>query len=114
MPFDELGRIVINGDRVQLKPYRHRPFKTYELMSDEELLASAGGTMMVDTECYPNFFLIAFKDIKTKKIITFTPPFNERKLSWIMHSYRTVGFNSNKYDKLLIWYAYINQNEEDI
>lgn len=101
---------------VQLKPYVQRPFKSFELMSDVELLNGAGGTMIVDCEAYPNYFLIAFKDYATKKIIKFEinditgECFNERKLSWILHSYRTVGFNSIKFDLPIIWLSYSQQN----
>ena len=108
------NKIILNTEKVKLKPYVARPFLKYELMSDQELLAGSGGTMMVDTECYPNFFLISFKDIKTKKIIKFIPPFDERKLSWIMHNYKTVGFNSFKYDLCMIWAAYQNQDTEHL
>lgn len=93
--------------KVQLKPYIQRPFKTYELMTDDEILNSTGGTLFVDTETYTNYHLIAFKDIKTQKIIKFEldHTFNPRKLAWILQSYRTVGFNSLPYDMPLIWLA---------
>lgn len=101
--------------RTELKPYIARPFKQFELMNDQELLAGVGGTMMVDTENYSNYFLIAFKDLKTQKIVRFEVNaytgecFNERKLSWIMHSYTTVSFNGIKYDLPLIWLSYASQ-----
>ncbi len=108
--------------QVQLKPYVQRPFKQYELMFDNELINGAGGTMIVDCESYPNYFLIAFKDYATKKIIKFEIKqpsesskqtgecFNERKLSWILHSYRTIGFNSIKFDLPIIWLSYSQQS----
>ncbi len=37
-----------------------------------------------------------------------------QKLSWILHSYRTVGFNSIKYDLPIIWYAYLYQDNAAI
>lgn len=114
MPLNDQGQIIVGSKRVQLNPYRPRPFKSYDVMTDADLLARIGGTLMVDTECFPNFFLIAFKDTKTKKILTLSPPFNERQLSWIMHNYQTVSFNGLKYDLPLIWYSYTNQNEENI
>lgn len=101
---------------VQFKPYVTRPFKNYELMSDIELANGAGGTMIVDVESYPNYFLIAFKDYATKKIVKFEinditgECFNERKLSWILHSYRTIGFNSLKFDLPIIWLSYSQQS----
>ena len=95
--------------KVQLQSYMAPIAKQYELATDEEIINGAGGTLVVDSESYYNYFLIAFKDVKTNKIITFEPPFNSRKLSWIMHNYRTVGFNSITYDLLMIWYSYANQ-----
>lgn len=101
----------INLDKkVILKPYIARTPKKYELMTDAELINGAGGTLIVDSESYYNYFLIAFKDIKTGKIIIFEPPFNSQKLSWIMHSYRTVGFNSINYDLSMIWCSYCWQD----
>ena len=96
--------------KVQLQPYVAPIAKQYELATDEEIVNGAGGTLVVDSESYYNYFLIAFKNVKTNKIITFEPPFNSRKLSWIMHNYRTVGFNSINYDLLMIWYSYANQS----
>ena len=96
--------------KVQLRPYVAPIAKQYELTTDNEIVNSATGTLVVDSESYYNYFLIAFKDVKTNKIITFEPPFNSRKLSWIMHNYRTVGFNSISYDLLMIWCSYANQD----
>lgn len=120
MHLNDEGLIELGSDRVQLKPYTARPRKSYQLMTDAELLAGVGGTMMVDTETYRNLELIAFKDVKTKKLVQFVADsdkglyFNEQKLSWVMHSYRTVGFNSLKYDLCIIWYAYTLQQPEMI
>lgn len=102
--FDQFGRIELSN-AVQLRPYVPREQLHYEVMSDQEILDGAGGTLVVDTESYPNYFLIAFKDLKTGKVIIFENDTisNNRKLCWIMQSYRTVGFNSNKYDIPLIW-----------
>lgn len=112
------NKIEIKSKQVELKPYTARAFKSYELMSDSELLEGAGGTLVVDTETYPNYHLIAFRDIKTDKVVKFEiknwEGFNEKKLSWILHSYRTIGFNSNKYDLAIIWYAFKYQNTEAI
>src|SRR5216684_8294737 len=110
---DELG-FITTEKKVQLKPYIARQSKNYELMNDQEIQLGAGGTLIVDTETYVNYFLIAFKNIKSSKIIRFelkdNQLFNQQKLSWIMHSYRTIGFNSIKYDLLLIWLAYAWQD----
>lgn len=108
---DEEGFITITN-KVQLKPYVPRPITPVNYITDEELLANAGGVAFVDTEKFQNYFLIAFKI--NGKYLTFEldefNTFNERKLSWVMHNYTTVGFNSIKYDLLMIWYAYGLQN----
>lgn len=115
MQIDNNGLIVTGKKAIQLKPYIVRSPKKFELMTDDEIVNGAGGTLIVDTESYKNYFLIAFKDIKTKKIIILESDidkdiyFNKRQLSWIMHSYRTIGFNTIKYDLPLIWLAYTNQ-----
>jgi len=116
MNFDQLGRIELGNNAVQLRPYIPREPLQYELMTNQEIFAGAGGTLVVDTEAYPNYFLIAFKDIKTGKVIVFESDSYKgesihihqemKKLCWIMQSYRTVGFNSNKYDIPLIWLYY--------
>ena len=95
---------------VTLKPYVARPLKSYSIMTIEELQRDAGGYLIVDTENYLNYFLIAFKNIKTGKYFLLEPPFDSRLLSWIMHSYTTISFNGIKYDIPLIWFSYYNQD----
>lgn len=113
MTLNETGQIILNLDkRVTLKPYQPRAPLPYTLMTDTEIMNGSGGTLIVDTETYSNYHLIAFKDHNTKKIIRFEinlitgEVINERKLAWVVNSYRTVGFNSLKYDMPLIWLAY--------
>lgn len=100
--------------QVVLKPYIPREPLLIDYATDNEICQGAGGTLIIDTETYSNFFLLQMMDIKTRKIIKFELPFNSQKLSWIMHSYRTIGFNSIKYDLPLIWYAFVHQNNETI
>lgn len=101
---DTNGLITIDK-HVQLKPYIAREPKEYQLMTDDEIWKGAGGTLIVDTESFLNLFLIAFKCIRTNKLIRLTYPIDPFKLSWIMQSYRTVGFYSIKYDIPMIWAA---------
>lgn len=80
------------------------------LMSDEDLITAhkEKHEFLFDIECYINYFLIAFKDKVTKKIIYFErigfpegdSDWNDdpRKLCWIMQNITTKGFNSNGYD----------------
>jgi len=111
MLLNDENQIIISADKsVKLLPYRPREPIPFSLMSDEEIAAGAGGILIFDSECFKNYFLIAFKDTKTKKIILFIPPFNQFKLSWIMHNYTCVGFNSLKYDLPLLWLSYVTQD----
>src|SRR5882757_5621764 len=103
------------GTEVRLKPYIPREPLNYELMTDDEIVTGAGGTFIVDCEVYPNYFLVAFKDIITKKVIIIeTGNLNSAKLAWIMNSYRTIGFNSLKFDIPLIWLAYNGAQTETL
>ena len=106
----EPGLIQLSDEKVTLLPYKPRPFIERPYLSDAELIANAGGTLIADTECYPNYFLISFKCHKTKKYLTLEPPFNERQLSWIMHNYRTIWFNGIKYDLPMLWKSYASQD----
>lgn len=94
--------------KVKLKPYEPRPFIKYESMSDDEIF-NGSGDLIFDTECFKNFFLAAFKN-RSGRIIRIVPPFDPRKLSFILHRYRCIGFNSIKYDIPLLWAAHKNQN----
>lgn len=97
--------------KVKLQPYLPPAARPIELLSDKELQQGVGGTLIVDTESYLNYFLVAFKCIRTGKYVRLeaidaNKSINPRQLSWIMHSYRTIGFNSIKYDLPMIWAAY--------
>lgn len=106
--------------KVNLKPYVQREPLKYELMTDDEILSKSDEFLIFDCETYYNYFLITFLSTKTKKLIRFkidenkTEEFNPSKLSWIMHNYTTVGFNSKSYDIPLIWFSFINQNNYNI
>ena len=109
MNLDQDG-FLTTDKAVALKPYKARPFRPYETMSEEEIRSQAGGYLVVDTENYANYFLIAFKNITTNKYFFLESPFNPHLLSWIMHSYTTIGFNTIKYDLSLIWLSYYDQD----
>lgn len=74
------------------------------LFTDQGLsLACRNGERMVlDTECYPNYWLVAFTSLTSGKVVYFerTPEtdFNTPKLRWLLENFCTVGFNSIKYD----------------
>lgn len=106
--------------RVDLKPYQARNPLPIFYMTDAEIQQYVGTVMIVDSEVYYNYYLILFKHCLTGKLVRFVIDrdtgecLNERKLSWILHSYITVGFNSIKFDNPLMWLAYINQDTETI
>lgn len=102
--------------QVVLKPYVPRPPIPVVYATDDEIWKQAGGTLILDCEVYINYFLLQFLNVDTDKLIKFELglPFNAQKLSWILHSYRTIGFNSIKYDMPIIWYAYLHQSTEQI
>lgn len=81
--------------------------KPYEEMTDAELLAlPSGSTMLLDTEFYENYSLIAFKSFVNGKIVSFErweeierdKSWNLLKLQWMMETFTTVGYNSRDYD----------------
>lgn len=107
---NEDGFLVLGKGTVQLKPYIPRAPKQYEIMNEAEIWQGAGGYLIWDTECHPNFFFVGFKCIKTGKVIKLEAPFNPRQLSWILHNYTCIGFNNIKYDVPVTWFAYSNQD----
>lgn len=105
--------LITLDKKAQLKPYQPRPFKPVHFLTDEEITANAGGTLFLNVESYPNYFLITFKLHKGGFIQLECgqgKSFNPKFLSWLMHAYKTVGFNSFNYDLFLIWLAYRTQD----
>ena len=79
------------------------------LFTDEELiLAQHNGEQLAwDIECYPNYFLVAFKSIQSGKIIYFEMDDNLDamdldKLQWILARFCLVDYNGNGYDVPII------------
>lgn len=97
--------------------YQPRPLISYVEMSDDELAKNVGGVLAMDVESFANYFLIAFKDVKSHKVVTFQlgddfkdDEFNIDKLHWIMHNYICVGFNTLTYDVPMLWLSYVHQD----
>lgn len=68
------------------------------------------GTLFFDIECYKNFFLVMFRNAESGKITSFEfhdDEFAPRLdlLGKIIRTYRLIGFNSNKYDLPLVFFA---------
>ncbi len=115
MPLNSEGLITLEK-RVELLPYKPRPFIEREFLTDAELLSNVGKDAYMDLEVYPNYCLISFK-IAGKYLCIECDEFrnfNAKMLSWIMFNYRTIGFNSIKFDLLILWLAYHNQDTEVI
>lgn len=77
--------------------------KQIELLSDEELLAlPVGSLFLFDIEVYPNFVLVAMKELTTNKHLLFveseTEKMNIAKLSYMVWHHCMIGFNSSNYD----------------
>lgn len=106
----EPGLISISDEKVILKPFRPRVLKPVEYLSDDDLIRGVGGTLIYDIEIFKNYYFIGFKCIKTNKYLVLESPFNERKLSWIMHNYTCVGFNNIKFDNPVLWLSYKTQD----
>lgn len=107
--FDDNGRIII-GKYVQLNPYKPRPFIKREYLTENELRNSAGGDLILDAESYPNFFMCGFKHVQSGKYINLEQSFNPQFLSWLLFSYRTIGFNSLRYDLIVLWASFVNSD----
>jgi len=87
--------------------------------TDEELYADKGTVMVFDLEIYPNYFLAAFKNYTSHKVVTFElfpgrEVFNYQKQLWVMHNFCLVGFNSNKFDLPIIWLALNGATIDDL
>lgn len=85
--------------------YKLIPYKEF---TDAELMANSMTPMIFDIECYINYYLVAFKHPSTQLVVTFEiygndeSQFNRDKLLWVIWNYMIIGFNSNKYDLLML------------
>jgi hypothetical protein len=110
MPTLDENGLITPGKHLTLLPYIPRPFIKREYMTDAELLQHAGTDLILDGEFYPNYGMFGFKHIKTGKYLVLENDYNPRKISWIMFSYRTIGFNSIHFDLPLVWASYHNRH----
>jgi DNA polymerase elongation subunit (family B) len=87
--------------------------------TDIELHKAKGGVLVHDLEVYPNYFLAAFKNYYTNKVVTFElfegrKVFDYQKLLWVMHNFCIVGFNSIKFDAPILWLALSGASLDEI
>ncbi len=101
---------IIVGKGVKLKPYTPREYLSRTYMTENEIRSHAGDDIILDTECFPNYYMIGFKHVRTGNYFSLDGDFNPHLLSWILNSYRSVGFNSITYDFVMLWASYINRN----
>ena len=118
---DASGNVVTKGTNPEgLVARGNMEMRHVDYMTDDELFNMATGSVFVfDIETYINFFCIAFKCIKTDKVVYFeiSPDtnMNREKLRWMLWRFCFVGFNSKKYDIYMLLFALDNPettNEE--
>ena len=90
------------------------------LFTDDELVAAqqAGERFSWDIECYPNYFLVAFKSINSGKVIYFENGYSYQldigKLKWVLNNFILVDYNGNKYDIPIVTLALDGATSEDL
>lgn len=105
------NRIIV-GEKVKLKPYEPRAYLPRQYMTENEIRTGAGSDLILDVEIYPNYYLAGFKHAQSAKYIRMDNDFNPHMLSWILNSYKSVGFNSLTFDLVILWASYVNRNPE--
>jgi hypothetical protein len=78
--------------------------------------------VVLDCEVYPNYFLVAFKNIEKGTVATIEAKGEDqsltksqiKRLNSILHHRTTFGFNSNKYDIPIILFALTGRTCKDI
>lgn len=92
----------------------------FETLSIDELNSFIGDQMVFDVECYINYFLVSFRHVKTGKVAYFEtvveslPTSSISLLSWIMWAYEIIGFNSLRYDLIMVYGAISGLNTNDL
>jgi hypothetical protein len=97
------------GKGVKLKPYQPRAYLPRQYLTENEIRSYSGSDIILDGEYFPNFSMMGFKHVQSGKYFRLDYNFNPHLLSWIINSFRSVGFNSITYDLVMLWAMYINQ-----
>lgn len=75
-------------------------------MADWVQAAALGQATSWDTECYEDYFAAGFRNLVTNKVdwIELTPggQLDARKLRWILENVPLRGFNSDRYDEIMV------------
>jgi len=73
-----------------------------------------GDEFVFDCESYKNYFLTAFKHVKTRKVVLIEDSpdvtLNRDFLAWMLHRFLVIGFNSLKFDLTIIALAMRGMN----
>jgi hypothetical protein len=77
-----------------------------DVFTDAELVAAslAKDRLVWDIECYPNYFLVAFKSISSEKVTWFESApdldiyLDIPKLQWVLQNFTLVDYNGDNYD----------------
>ena len=91
-----------------------------QLMSDWDIQEECRvrNSLIVDIECYINYFLVGFVSYQSGKVAYFEMKEGQRldytKLSYILHNFNTIGFNSLKYDIPMITLALAGYTCEEL
>jgi hypothetical protein len=90
------------------------------IMSNADLFEAivAKDEVVFDIECYPNYFLIAFKFIKRGKVAYFELyegcELNVKAVQWILDNFLVIGFNSLYYDIVITALAVNGKGNETL
>lgn len=75
-------------------------------------------TVVCDTECYQNYWLVSFKNVDTGKVVSFEyyagVPLNKAAVRKILKNCRVVTFNGRNYDMPMIAYALNGATNADL
>lgn len=95
-----------------------RAEKEYSYFTDDELIKSVGKTLVFDVESYVNYFLCSFRCVETRKIVYFEETadieLDRAKLRWILQNFCVIGFNSMKYDMLILTLALLGRSRWEL
>lgn len=93
-------------------------FKPPVLTEYELFCAPKHEELIVDIECYPNYFICSFVSLLTCKVMEFEisdwADCDRQKLKFVMENFCTVGFNSNSFDVTLASLAAAGCNNEQL
>lgn len=119
--FPEELRPSVRRDRtvqVDRKNFKFTPKPVVFFQSIDELIGEMGNEFVYDCEVYPNFFFVAFKSVKTRKVICFelSPAYtlDTYRLDWMLKNFCIISFNGNHYDMPVMHAALANYDTETI